>query len=47
VFEHGLAILPINEKALIQTTTEQSVHMYGAGVLQNQVSLISPDFGSI
>ena len=47
VFEHGLAVVPINEKALIQTGTEQSVHMYGAGVLQNQVSLITPDFGSI
>lgn len=46
-FEHGLAILPINEKALIQTTTGQSIHMYGAGVIQNQVSLISSDFGSI
>ena len=47
VFEHGLGIIPVNEKALIQTTTEQSVHMYGAGVLQKQVSLITPDYGSI
>lgn len=47
VFEHGLGIIPINEKALIQTATDQSVHMYGAGVIQNQISLISPDFGSI
>lgn len=46
VFEHGIAIIPINEKALIQTDSGQSVHMYGAGVIQNQVSLISPDFGS-
>lgn len=47
VFEHGLGIVPINEKALIQTTTEQSIHMYGAGVLQKQISLITPDFGTI
>lgn len=47
VFEHGIGILPINEKALIQTSTSQSIHMYGAGVLQNQISLISPDYGSI
>lgn len=47
VFEHGVAIIPINEKALISTTTGQSIHMYGAGVLQNQVSVISPDYGSI
>ena len=47
VFEHGLGIVPINEKALIQTATNQSIHMYGAGVIQNQITLISPDFGSI
>lgn len=47
VFEHGLGIIPINEKALIQTSTNQSIHMYGAGVIQNQISLISSDFGSI
>ena len=47
VFEHGLGILPINEKALLATQSGQSIHMYGAGVLQNQISLISPDFGSI
>ena len=47
VFEHGLGIIPINEKALIQTSTSQSIHMYGAGVVQNQITLISPDFGSI
>ena len=46
VFEHGLGILPINEKALLATQSGQSIHMYGAGVLQNQISLISPDFGS-
>ena len=47
VFEHGIGVLPINEKALIQTSTDQSIHMYGAGVLQNQISLVSPDFGTI
>lgn len=46
-FEHGLGIIPINEKALIQTATDQSIHMYGAGVIQNQISLISSDFGSV
>ena len=47
VFEHGIGVVPINEKALIQTTTEQSIHMYGTGVIQSQVSLITPDYGSI
>ena len=47
VFEHGCAIIPINEKALIATSTGQAIHMYGSGVLQNQVTPISPDYGSI
>lgn len=47
IFEHGIGIIPINEKALIQTATNQSIHMYGAGVLQNQITLISDSFGSI
>lgn len=47
VFEHGCAIIPINEKALLSTNTGQSIHMYGAGVIQNQVTPISPDYGSI
>ena len=47
VFEHGLGIIPINEKALLSTSTGQSIHMYGAGVIQNQITLISADFGSI
>lgn len=47
IFEHGIGIIPINEKALIQTATNQSIHMYGAGVLQNQITLVSDSFGSI
>ena len=29
------------------TNTGQSIHMYGAGVLQNQMTVISQDYGSI
>lgn len=47
VFEHGLAIIPINEKALLQTSTEQNIHIYGSEVIQSQISIISQDFGSI
>lgn len=47
VFEHGCAIVPINEKALMQTTTQQSVHIYGLGVLPDVLTIISQDFGSI
>ena len=46
VFEHGLAIIPVNEKALLQTTEGANIHMYGAGVLQKQVVLISDSVGS-
>lgn len=47
VFEYGCAIIPINEKALMQTTTAQSIHIYGFGVLPDQLSIVSQDFGSI
>jgi len=46
VFEHGIGIVPVNEKALLQSTTGQEIHMYGAGVLQRDVTVVSPDFGS-
>ena len=46
VFEHGLAIIPVNEKALLQTTEGANIHMYGTGVLQKQVVLISDSVGS-
>ena len=46
VFEHGLAVVPINEKALLSTQEGLSIHLYGAGVLHEQVSVISPDYGS-
>lgn len=47
VFEHGCAIVPVNQKALLSTQEGQSIHIYGADVLQEQVSVISPDYGSI
>ena len=47
IFEHGITIIPVNEKALLATNTGQSIHMYGAGVLQNQMTVISQDYGSI
>lgn len=47
VFEHGIAIVPINEKALMQTTTEQTIHIYGHGVLPEQLSVISQDYGTL
>lgn len=46
VFEHGLAIIPVNEKALLQTTEGANIHMYGTGVLQKQVVLVSDYIGS-
>lgn len=47
VFEHGCGIVPINEKALFSTTTNQSVHLKGSGVIQSQVTVVSQDYGSI
>ena len=47
VFEHGIGIVPVNQQALMSTTTGQSIHLYGAGVLQSRVSVITPDFGSV
>lgn len=46
IFENGIALLGINERALIQTETGQSIHMYGAGVLPDKETPISIDFGS-
>lgn len=47
IFEHGIGIVPVNQQALMSTTTGQSIHLYGAGVLQSRVSVITPDFGTI
>lgn len=47
IFEHGIAIIPVNEKALLSTNTGQAIHMYGAGVLQNQMTIVTQDYGSI
>lgn len=47
IFEHGIGVVPVNQQALMATTTGQSIHLYGAGVLQSKVSVVTPDFGSI
>lgn len=48
VFEHGCGLLAVNPKALLQTTTEQNIHIYGAEVLSNQLdAIVSQDFGSV
>ena len=46
VFEHGIGIVGINEKALVQTTTNKNIHFYGAGVVSPDVTILSEDFGS-
>ena len=46
IFEHGIGVVPVNEKALLSTEQGLSIHLYGAGVLQPQIQVISPDFGS-
>lgn len=46
IFENGIALLPINERAMIQTETGQGVYMYGAGVLPEKETPVSIDYGS-
>lgn len=47
IFEHGVGIIPVNPKALLQTQQGQSIHLYGSNVLESQVSVINSDFGTI
>ena len=46
VMEHGLGLVPINPKALLQTTTGEAIHIYGYGVLPDEMTIISQDYGS-
>ena len=45
--EHGLGLVPVNPKALMQTTTGEAIHIYGYGVLPDTMQIISQDFGSL
>ena len=47
IFEHGIGIIPVNPKALLQTQQGQSIHLYGSNVLESQVSVLNADFGTI
>jgi hypothetical protein len=44
--EHGLGLVPVNPKALMQTTTGEAIHIYGYGVLPDEMTIISQDYGS-
>ena len=46
VMEHGLGLVPVNPKALMQTTTGEAIHIYGHGVLPDEMTVISQDYGS-
>lgn len=46
VMEHGLGIVGVNEKALMQTTTGDTIHIYGHGVLSDDMQIVSQDYGS-
>lgn len=46
VMEHGLGLVPVNPKALLQTTTGEAIHIYGYGVLPDEMTIISQDYGS-
>ena len=46
VMEHGIGLVAVNERALMQTTTGEEIHIYGHGVLPDQMTIISQDYGS-
>lgn len=46
VMEHGIGLVPVNPKALMQTTTGEAIHIYGHGVLPDEMTIISQDYGS-
>lgn len=46
VMEHGVGVVGVNEQALMQTSTTDTIHIYGHGVLSDHMQIISPDFGS-
>lgn len=46
VMEHGLGVVGVNEKALMQTTTGDTIHIYGHGVLSDDMQIVSQDYGS-
>jgi hypothetical protein len=44
--EHGIGLVTVNERALMQTTTGEAIHIYGHGVLPDTMTIISQDYGS-
>ena len=46
VMEHGIGLVAVNEKALLQTTTGEAIHIYGHGVLSDTMQMISQTYGS-
>ena len=46
VFEHGCGVVPINQQALLSTTTGQEIKLSGTEVVGSQVTVISQDYGS-
>lgn len=46
VMEHGIGLVGVNEQALLQTNTADTIHIYGHGVLSDHMQIISPDYGS-
>ena len=46
VMEHGIGLVGVNEQALLQTNTADTIHIYGHGVLSDHMQIISTDYGS-
>ena len=46
VMEHGIGLVGINEQALLQTNTSDTIHFYGKDLVSEKMQIISPDFGT-
>ena len=46
IFEHAIAIVSINPKSVISTTTGNPIHMYGTSVIDKHMTIISDMYGS-
>jgi len=46
VFEHGVGLISINERAMTQTTDGQSIFLKGSGVISELVQPLSIEYGS-
>lgn len=47
VFEHGIGIIPINERALLSTQQGQPIKIYNEEVIPHSITIVSDTYGSV